>query len=119
MTLELLANELLLILFEFLTSAHILRAFRSLNSRFDALLLIHFQGHNLHYPSTISFTNGRWYTSLAPFDINDPPGQIDQFFAHGLTIRQSIHLKMLSLSNFPITGIMSMTSCSISSLVDC
>src|ERR1700722_3644762 len=107
MNLESLANELFIDLFEFLSSDHLLHAFHGLNSRFDSLLLGHFRTHGLDFRSiskhafnTIcrhlsSISNQ--ITSLYLSEKDDTPGQIDEFYAHGLTLRQFTHLQSLSL----------------------
>jgi hypothetical protein len=51
MNLELLANELLLDLFEYLNGIHLFRAFHGLNSRFNNLLLTYFRFYALDFQS--------------------------------------------------------------------
>ncbi|CAF0789563.1 unnamed protein product [Rotaria sordida] len=108
MNLEQLPNELLLELFEYMNSVHLLRAFSHLNFRFDNLLLVHFQTHGLDFRSI----------SKDDFDIicrlnlptmieqiialrlsydDDTPHQIDLFFFQGFTLNRFIHLQILSI----------------------
>jgi hypothetical protein len=51
MMLENLPNELLLDLFEYFDSIHLIHAFCDLNSRFNNLLFIRFQTHSLDFRS--------------------------------------------------------------------
>jgi hypothetical protein len=107
MNLESLANELFIDLFEYFSSDHLLHAFHGLNSHFDALLLDYFRIHGLdlrsiskHAFNTICrhlslITNQ--ITSLCLSENVDTPGQIDEFYAYGFTLRQFIHLQSLSL----------------------
>ncbi|CAF1261568.1 unnamed protein product [Rotaria sordida] len=109
MNLESLSNELLLDLFEYISVIHLLRAFRGLNARFDALLFTHFEiyGHldfqsvskhdfdivcQQHLPSIIDRI-----ISLRLSDDDDTPQQIDIFISYGFTLRQFLQLQTLSL----------------------
>ncbi|CAF3253176.1 unnamed protein product [Rotaria sp. Silwood2] len=97
MSLELLANELILDLFKFLTCAHLIHTFVGLNSRFDALGLNHFQTHGLDL-RTVSKndfdTICRQYlmpminriSTLCLSDKDDTPGQINRFHAYDFTL---------------------------------
>ena len=58
LNIESLANELLLDLFEYISSVDLLHAFYGLNNRFDKLLHDHLQTHSLDFRST-SKTNFR------------------------------------------------------------
>jgi len=49
MKFELLANEILLDLFEFLDAAYLLRAFSGINTRFGSLLFTHFHSYQLDF----------------------------------------------------------------------
>ncbi|CAF3603081.1 unnamed protein product [Rotaria sp. Silwood1] len=107
MNLESLANELLIDLFEFLSSAHLLHAFHGLNSRFDSLLLVHFHTHSLDFRSISKhdflaicqhlsvFANQ--IPSLYLSDKDDTPGQVDQFYSQDFTLCHFTALKSLSV----------------------
>ncbi|CAF2746096.1 unnamed protein product [Rotaria sp. Silwood2] len=107
MNLESLANELLIDIFEFLSCAHLLHAFHGLNARFDSLLLDHFRTHGLDFRSILKhdfnvicrhlYVIANQITSLYLSEKDDTPGQIDQFYSRGLTLRQFTRLQSLSL----------------------
>ena len=81
MSLEFLANELFLDVFEYLSSVELVRCFHSLNSRFNNLLLIHFQKHRLDFRES----------SKKDFDIVcqlNVPLLIDQIYSLGLLFYQ-------------------------------
>ncbi|CAF4256387.1 unnamed protein product, partial [Adineta steineri] len=107
MNLESLANELLLDLFQYLSSANLLDTFYNLNNRFNSLLLHHFQNYDLDFQSIskndfnimcrhLSFISNQ-VTSLHLSDRHDTPGQIDQFCSFGCTLHQFIYLQSLSI----------------------
>jgi hypothetical protein len=107
MNLESLANELFIDLFEFLSSDHLIYVFHGLNSRFDLLLLNHFRTHGLDLRSISKHAFNRicrhlslitnQITSLCLSEKDDTPGQIDEFYGYGFTLRQLINLQSLSL----------------------
>jgi hypothetical protein len=108
MNLEQLANELLLDMFEYLKNVHLLRAFSHLNSRFNNLLIIHFQTHGLDFQSTfkcdfdiICQQNlpllAESITALRLSDDDDTPDQINLFLSDYFPRYQFIQLKSLSL----------------------
>jgi hypothetical protein len=109
MNLELLANELLLELFGFLNSVHLLRAFSDLNSRFDTLLIVHFRVHALDFQTAsrhdFDIICRENLPSIADRIIalrlsndHDTPYQINLFLSasDGFTLRRFIHLQSLS-----------------------
>src|SRR5215467_8156849 len=108
MKLESLPNETLLELFEFLKGVHLLCAFQGLNSRFDDLLVSHFQSNFLDF---------RWI-SKTDFDIvcqqqlpsfadrigslclsnhDKTSQQTERFLSHNLTLGKFTHLLSLTL----------------------
>ncbi|CAF1032880.1 unnamed protein product [Adineta steineri] len=107
-SLESLANELLLDLFEFLSTVHVFHAFFGLNTRFDTLLLNRFSAYRLdfrsisktdfdaicrnHLPSIIDRV-----ISLRLSDNNYTPHQTNLFFTHGFLLRQFSSLRSISL----------------------
>jgi len=108
MYLELLANELLLDIFEYLSSVDLFQSFFDLNIRFNNLIFLHFQTHSLNFQSTSkydfdlisqkylpSITNKIF--SLRLSDDDDTPQQIDLFFSYGLSFKQFSYLQSLSL----------------------
>jgi hypothetical protein len=108
MNFESLANELLLDIFEYLPSVHLLQAFYNLNLRFNNLLFIHFRSFRLDFRSVSQSDLNlicREYLpaitdhiiSLSLSNNDDTPQQIDLFLEHGLTMRQFDHLQSLSL----------------------
>jgi hypothetical protein len=108
MSLELLSNELLLDLFEFLTVIDLLHAFHGLNARFDTLLLVNFRAYHLDFRS-ISKTAfdmvcrdhllsiADQIISLRLSDDDDTPQQCDLFLDRGFHLRRFIHLRSISL----------------------
>jgi hypothetical protein len=110
MNLESLANELLLDLFEYISTVHLLRAFYDLNLRFNHLLLDHLQTYSLDFRS-VSKTNfdmicQQYLPSLADYIIslhlsvdNETPEQIHLFFSYVPTLNDFTHLQSLSLYN--------------------
>ena len=119
MTMELLANEILMDIFEYLSLNDLFRAFDHLNSRFSVLISSFIQ-----YPSQVNFqcmlknefdricreylplmTNR--IVSLSLYNADQTPEQINDFFNHGFTLQQFISLKSLSfdhLTSIEITG---------------
>ncbi len=97
MSLELLGNELLLDLFQFLSTAQLLRVFNRLNHRFDTLLLEHFCAHGSHFRSLSKHDFDIIFqqhlssivdqiTSLRLADDNENQQQIDCFLDHGFNL---------------------------------
>ncbi|CAF1374962.1 unnamed protein product [Adineta steineri] len=131
MKLELLANEILLNVFEFLQGVDLLRTFHRLNARFDNLLFIHFRSNYLNFKSV----------SKTDFDIvcqqhlplildriialrlsenDETPQQTRCFFAYNITLGQFTHLQSLSLyyiRDNKIMDIMMKTLCQMTSLI--
>jgi hypothetical protein len=107
---ELLANELLLELFEYQPVADLFRAFQGLNSRFNSLLFVHFRRYHLDFRSVSKRDFDivcREYVplildriiSLHLSDGDETPDQIKCFISHGLILHQFTHLSSLSLFN--------------------
>lgn len=106
--LECLANELLLDLFEYLSSIDLLRAFYALNTRFNDLILLHFQRHALNFQS-ISKHHFQWICenplrtindnilAIRLSDDDDTPQQINLFFTYKFSLQHFIHLQSLSI----------------------
>jgi hypothetical protein len=108
MNFECLANELLLDVFEYLSSVHLLRTFYNLNHRFNQLLFIHFQRFSLDFRSISQYDFNLisdeylpnltdHIQSLILSNNDDTPQQIDLFFEHNLTFNQFHNLQSLSL----------------------
>jgi hypothetical protein len=108
MDLESLANELLLDLFEHLSSVHILQAFYDLNTRFNNLIFFHFQTHSLNFQSTSKYDFDlvcqKYLPSITDEILSlrlsgddDTPQQIDLFFSYGLSLQQFSYLKSLTI----------------------
>jgi hypothetical protein len=113
---EALANELLLDLFEYFDTLHLLGAFSSLNYRFDTLLYKHFRAYHLdlrrickqdfnilcqqHFPLII---NNIVSVHLAGY--NEPPGLLQLFLSRGFILDQFLHLQSLSLYRIKYTDI--------------
>ncbi|CAF1210474.1 unnamed protein product [Adineta ricciae] len=114
---ESLANELFLEVFKYLSTSHIYHAFHGLNIRLDELILEYFRNSHLdlrsiskldfdiivqeYLPSMLDRI-----TSLCLSDDDDTPGQIDEFFSHGLKLRQLVNLHSLLLNNIRSESIM-------------
>ena len=109
MDLECLANELLLDLFEYLSSLDLLRAFYTLNTRLNDLIFLHFQRHALNFQS-ISKSHFQWICkqhlptmtdaiiALRLSDDDDTPQQINLFFTYNFSFQQHfIYLQSLSI----------------------
>ncbi|CAF1267366.1 unnamed protein product [Rotaria magnacalcarata] len=109
MSLESLANELFVNIFEYLNTAHLLQTFHGLNSRFDHLLNIFFRANrNLDFRSIskskfdivcqhIVPTIIDRIISIRLSDDNQTPQQIDLFLSQFSLSRQCIELRSLSL----------------------
>ncbi|CAM4797766.1 unnamed protein product [Rotaria magnacalcarata] len=111
MDLETLPDELLFGILEFLSTAHLFRAFYGLNRRFDTLLLEHFRIHGLDFRSISQHdfdTICRYHlplivgqvTSLHLSEAYDTPEQAHYFLEHGFALRQFTGLRSLSLQHF-------------------
>ncbi len=110
MNFELLANELILDLFEYLDTNDLFNAFYNLNIRLNELLFIHCQFHAHFNFQSISKTNFdricREYLSknlnriksIHLSDHDNTPDQINCFLSYHFQIPQFIYLKSLSLS---------------------
>ena len=108
MTFESLANELLLGVFEYSSSIDLIRAFSNLNSRFNALLLIHFQTFPLDFRS-ISRNDLHLICqdylphrtdhiqSLILSNNDDTPNAIELFFENIQTLRSFQSLRSLTI----------------------
>ncbi|CAF3143152.1 unnamed protein product [Rotaria sp. Silwood2] len=120
MSLELLANEILLNLFEYFNGVDLFRAFYDLNSRFNRLLIVHFRIHifDFHLTSKHDFDLiCRQYLPLITDRIvtlhlsntDETPCQIDLFLLDDCTFLRFIHLRSLSFryvcSNILLTKI--------------
>ncbi|CAF1488149.1 unnamed protein product [Rotaria magnacalcarata] len=109
MNLDLLANELLLDLFEYQSGVHLLRTFHNLNSRFDNLLIVHFQTHDLDFRSLSTYAfdiiceqylpliADRIITLRLPNNDNTPQ-EIELFLADDFALRTFLHLRSLSFN---------------------
>ena len=116
MNFEQLANEILLDMFEYLKSIHLLRAFSHLNSRFNNLLIIHFRTHGLDFQSIFASDFdiicqqhlpllADRITALRLSDDDDTPNQIDLFLSDYFPRYQFIQLKSLILYHISSIGI--------------
>ncbi len=107
--LELLCNELLLELFEFLDTAHLIRAFFGLNYRFNQLLYTHLRDHQLSFQSISKEDFNVICQRYLPLIINqvsslylsdDETSNLPELLLfHGFTLDRFIHLQSLSLYN--------------------
>jgi hypothetical protein len=106
MSLESLANELLLDLFEYLPAVQLLRAFHGLNARFDNLILIHFRTYRLDFRAAskedfdiVCQVNLPLIVdqsiSLCLSDDDENPHQIHLFRSHGWNLRRFQSLRSL------------------------
>ncbi|CAF1273505.1 unnamed protein product [Adineta ricciae] len=107
MNIEILPNELVFKLFEYLHIADQFQAFYNLNSRFNQLLSSHLKTHNCLNLFSVSKTNFdvicRNYLPQfldRPISIHlfDNAQQINQFLSYGYHFHQFIFLKFLSLN---------------------
>ncbi|CAF2779041.1 unnamed protein product [Rotaria sp. Silwood2] len=108
MNLEVLANELLLYLFEFITPLDLFRGFYNLNSHFNNLILIHFRNYRFDFRSLsrqalkivcqnyISLISDK-VISLHLSDDDGTPGQAADFFNYNISLGQFTSLKALTL----------------------
>ena len=108
MEFECLANELLLDLFEYLSSIDLLQIFYNLNTRFNQLIFLHFQQHGLNFQSIskdcfqsicqndLPSINEHIF-ALRLSDDDDTPQQINLFFTYNLSLPKFIHLQSLSI----------------------
>ncbi len=108
MRLELLCDELLLYLFEFLNDVHLFRAFYGLNYRFDTLLFDYSRSYCLDFrsiPKRDFQTICEKYapsivdrvTSICFSDDDDTPQQIKYYLDHSMPLRLFSNLRSLSL----------------------
>ncbi|CAF1352916.1 unnamed protein product [Adineta steineri] len=109
MYLELLPNELLFNIFQYLSTPDVLRIFCQLNRRFDKLVDKHlYTCKYIDLQTTSKFNFDLiWEQYLSPLagkitslslsnDVNTPD-QVDQFYAHGFTLRHFPQLQSLAL----------------------
>mgnify|MGYP001036894548 CR=1 FL=1 len=104
---ELLANELILDLFEYLDGTNLLYCFSGLNSRLNHLLLFHFRSYHFDFRSI----SRRKFETICRYSIplifdriqslslsndDETPHLPDFFFSFGLTFNQFTYLKSLS-----------------------
>jgi hypothetical protein len=109
MRFESLANELLLDLFEFFDTAHLLRAFIGLNSRFNQLLYYHFRVHQLNLQSLSKEDFENISENHLPLIIDqiislrlsneETPDLPELLLSRGFTLNRFIRLQSLSLYN--------------------
>jgi hypothetical protein len=109
MKLEYLANELLMEIFEYLTTIDLLHIFHYHNSRFNTLLFKYFRGYNLDFRSISKQEFDIFIRQSFPWIIdrikslylsnnNETPGQIDTFFStHHFSLQQFHYLQSLSI----------------------
>ncbi len=109
MTLEALANELLLELFKFLEAVDLFRAFHGLNSRFNSLLVTQFRAYHLNFHSVLKYQLDFLPLYYLPLIANktlslrlsdkydESPSQSEFFFSSDLQLNQFVHLRSLSL----------------------
>ncbi|CAF0847749.1 unnamed protein product [Adineta steineri] len=108
MNFELLANELILDIFEYLNSTQLLRAYHGLNIRLNNLLYLHFQNYSLDFRSVIKkdFNDicqnilpllTHQITSIHLSNDDDTPDQPNLFLSFGFHFRQFSNLQSLSL----------------------
>ena len=108
MTIESFSNELFMNVFTYLSTTDLFGAFYGLNGRFESLLSAHcyrygldFQGISRSNFDTICQTYLPHMVDQIPsirFNNDErTPGQIDQFYSHGLRLDQFTHLQTLSI----------------------
>ena len=107
--LQILANEILLELFEFLDATERFRAFHNLNNRFNTILFTHYQLYRVNFHSVLKYESellSRHYLQLIADQIvslhlsdnyDESPPQTDLFFSSGLLLTQFRFLQSLSL----------------------
>jgi hypothetical protein len=117
---ELLANELLLDLFEYLSTVHLPGAFLGLNSRFDTLIFVHLRTYYLDFRSVskndFEIICQRYLPTIidrtASFHLSNSDDsnsqQLELFLSYGLILCQFTHLRSLSLYNVRSKWTMSM-----------
>ncbi|CAF2573864.1 unnamed protein product [Rotaria sp. Silwood2] len=109
MNFESLANELLLYMFEFLSTHHLIDAFHGLNSRFNCLLFHHFtvtgiDFRSLHADKFVTICQEyvpSLITQLPPMQISKQKcfQSLNQFNTHNFALTQFIQLRSFPLSN--------------------
>ncbi|CAF0740751.1 unnamed protein product [Rotaria sp. Silwood1] len=110
MNLELLANELLLEIFEYFHAIELLRTFHCLNKRFDSLIFTHFRTYRLDFRTAskqdcdiICQVNLPLIIdeviSLGLSNDDEIPQQIDLFRSYGWTLNHFQNLSSLSLDH--------------------
>jgi hypothetical protein len=110
MSLESLANELLLDIFEYLPAVPLLRSFHGLNARFDKLIFTHFRTYRLDFRAAskqdvdiVCQVNLPLITnriiSIGLSDDDETPQQIQLFRSSGWHLNRFSHLRSLSLDH--------------------
>ena len=108
MQLESLPNEILLNLFEFFNTPHLLRAFFGLNNRFNHLIYFHLRNYQFSFQS-ISKTNfdiichqhlPSLINRILKFNLSneETPNLSELILSQGFTLNRFIHLQSLSLN---------------------
>jgi len=108
MSLELLANELILDIFDYFNGIQLLCTFHGLNTRINELLNLHFQTYPIDFRSVskqdfdhvcqkILPLLTHQITSLHLSNDDDTPDQPNLFFSHGFHFQQFTNLQSLSL----------------------
>ncbi|CAF1017227.1 unnamed protein product [Rotaria sp. Silwood1] len=108
MKLESLANEILLDLFEFINGVQLFRAFFDLNSRFNQLLIVHFQRYNIDFRSISKPYFNIMCKQHLPLIMNriislhlsnddETPDLPNVFLSYGFTLNRFNHLQSLKL----------------------
>ena len=106
--LEILPNELLLYIYKYLSTAHLIHAFFGLNYRFDHLLYAHFRNHPLNFQSIRKEdfdvvcqkhlpVLSDYIISLHLTNDDETPNVYEHFLSYGFTLDRFIHLKSLSI----------------------
>ncbi|CAF4000667.1 unnamed protein product [Rotaria sordida] len=111
MNLELLSNELLLDMFEYIHSIELIRSFYDLNKRFNNLILIHLQTFGLDFRSTskqdfdiifqsyLQTIKHRIFSLKLSNDDDETPEQIHLFHSYGWNFNKFPYLRSLSLNH--------------------
>ena len=109
MLLEWLPNELLFSIFQRLSTAHLIKAFAGLNSRFDALLFVYFESFGQIDFRSISKKNFNILCqdylplfidkikTICISDGDECPQSIDLFYSYGFVFSQFINLQKFSM----------------------
>jgi hypothetical protein len=109
MTLEALANELLLEVFEYIDAVALFQAFYDLNSRFNALLLTYSRDYRLDTQSAFQHRSNFHFQQYPrsiidqiislriSYDKDGSLPKIDSFISFSIQLNQYIHLRSLSL----------------------